>query len=196
MNIPKRRTENCVDVVYGIIEKELNIDPENIQFHVVQQIGKPRKATDANPWPMQIHDQHLYSKKPVEKIWKVWKRLHHVGLCRGYTTGAKSSYKSDVSSQIYLPSLKWSILNSHPHSLARSKQATIEAILDGTEKLKFSGTVQVHEHSLSKCHLEVKPFWQKKKAEMEKTCFPTVKSQQVKSKPIYNSFKKTENPLN
>ena len=36
----------------------------------------------------------------------------------------------------------------------------------------------------------------KKKAEMEKTHFPTVKSQQVKSTAIYNSFKETENPLN
>lgn len=104
--------------------------------------------------------------------------------------------KGKFTGQICLPSLKWSILNPHPHSLARSKQATTEAILDGTAKLKFSGTVQVHEHSLSKCHLEAKHFWQKKKAEMEKTHFPTVKSQQVKSTAIYNSFKETENPLN
>ena len=54
----------------------------------------------------------------------------------------------------------------------------------------------MHEHSLSKCHLEAKGFWQKKKAEMEKTRFPTNKSKQVKSKPIHDFFKKTENPLN
>ena len=75
----------------------------------------------------------------------------------------------------------------------QTKEATAEAILDGTAKLEFSATVQVH--SLSKCHLEAKRFCQKEKAEMEKTRFPTVKSQQVKSKPICNFFNKTENPL-
>ena len=47
-----RGDENCVDVVYDIIEKVLNIDPENIQFHAVHRIGKPREATDANPRPI------------------------------------------------------------------------------------------------------------------------------------------------
>ena len=104
--------------------------------------------------------------------------------------------KGKFTCQICLPYLKWAILNSHPHSAARSKQATTDAILDGTAKLEFSGTVQVHEHSLSQCHLEAKGFWQKKKSEMEKTRFPTNKSKQVKSKPIHDFFKKTENPLN
>ena len=35
MNIPERKDENCVDVLYDIIENDLNIDPENIQFHAV-----------------------------------------------------------------------------------------------------------------------------------------------------------------
>ena len=52
MNIPERRDENCVEVVYDIIEKELNIDRENIQFHAVHRIRKPREATDANPRPI------------------------------------------------------------------------------------------------------------------------------------------------
>ena len=52
MNIPERRDENCVVVVYDIMENELNIDPENIQFHPVHRIGKPREATDANPRPI------------------------------------------------------------------------------------------------------------------------------------------------
>ena len=104
--------------------------------------------------------------------------------------------KGNFACQICIPYLKWAILNSHPHSAARSKQATTDAILDGTAKLEFSGTVQVHEHSLSKCHLEAKRFWEKKNAEVEKTRFPTNKGQQMKSKSIYNFFKKTENPLN
>ena len=52
MNIPERRDENCVDVVYDIIENELNNDQENIQFHAVHRIGKPREVTDANPQPI------------------------------------------------------------------------------------------------------------------------------------------------
>ena len=55
--------------------------------------------------------------------------------------------KGKFTCQICLPYLKWAILNSHPHSAAKSKQATTDAILAGTAKLEFSGTVQVHEHS-------------------------------------------------
>ena len=49
MNIPERKDENCFDVIYDIIENELRIDPENILFHAVHGIGKPREAYDAKP---------------------------------------------------------------------------------------------------------------------------------------------------
>ena len=52
MNIPERKDENCADVVYDIIENELSIDPENILFHAVHRIGKPREADDAKPRPI------------------------------------------------------------------------------------------------------------------------------------------------
>ena len=55
MNIPERKDENCVEVVYDIIEKELNIDPENIQFHAVQKTersNRRKSTTDNRPIPV------------------------------------------------------------------------------------------------------------------------------------------------
>ena len=52
MNIPERKDENCFDVIYDIIENELRIDPENILFHAVHRIGKPREADDAKLRPI------------------------------------------------------------------------------------------------------------------------------------------------
>ena len=48
MNVPQLQNENCMDVVYDIIEKDLNIDMENIYFHVVHRVGKPRTKEDAS----------------------------------------------------------------------------------------------------------------------------------------------------
>ena len=90
--------------------------------------------------------------------------------------------------------LKWAIVHSHPHSAARSKQASTEAILDGRAKLEFSGMVQVQEHSSSKCHVEAKHFWQKENPEAEKST--TKKIQEKKTKFIPDDFRKPENPLN
>ena len=72
MNIPERRDENCVDVVYDIIENELNIDPENIQFHAVHRIGKPREATDANPRPIIAR---FLCREDRDNIYRVKNRL-------------------------------------------------------------------------------------------------------------------------
>ena len=46
MNIPEQSDENCVDTVYDIIE--LNIGAEEIQFHAVHRVGKPRSTVDAS----------------------------------------------------------------------------------------------------------------------------------------------------
>lgn len=48
MNIPEQSDENCVDTVYDIIENELNIGAEEIQFHAVHRVGKPRSTVDAS----------------------------------------------------------------------------------------------------------------------------------------------------
>jgi len=49
MNIPERKDEKFYDVIYDIIENELSIDSENILFHAVHRIRKPREADDAKP---------------------------------------------------------------------------------------------------------------------------------------------------
>ena len=73
--------------------------------------------------------------------------------------------KSTFSCEICIPYCRWSILNNKPYSSARSKQASVDAILAGTAKLMFSGMVQVHEHSVSKCHVEATKFWSKDKVQ-------------------------------
>ena len=55
MNIPERNQENCMDIIYYIIEHERNISAENIQFHAVHRVGKPRSTddqSDAYPRPI------------------------------------------------------------------------------------------------------------------------------------------------
>ena len=54
MGLPERRGENCTDVIYGVIENDLGIDPENIQFHAVQHVGKPREVEDSTPRPIIV----------------------------------------------------------------------------------------------------------------------------------------------
>ena len=46
MNIPESQNENCSDIVYDIIENDLNIDPEDIRFHAVHRVGKPHTRDD------------------------------------------------------------------------------------------------------------------------------------------------------
>jgi len=52
MNIPERRGANCTDVIHDVIENDLGIDPENIQFHAVHSVLKPREAEDSTPLPI------------------------------------------------------------------------------------------------------------------------------------------------
>ena len=39
MNVPERKDENCMDVVYAIIENDMNINVEDIHFHAVHRVG-------------------------------------------------------------------------------------------------------------------------------------------------------------
>ena len=58
MNIPEESYENCIDIIYDIIEKELNINTDNMQFQAVHRIGKARSAssddTRASPRPIIV----------------------------------------------------------------------------------------------------------------------------------------------
>ena len=55
MNIPESKNENCTDIVYDIIENDLNINPEEIRFHAVHRVGKPHARDDGTtPRPRPI----------------------------------------------------------------------------------------------------------------------------------------------
>ena len=72
MNIPERKDENCF-VIYDIIENELRIDPENILFHAVHRIGKPREADDAKPRP--IIARRFLCREDRDKVYRIKNRL-------------------------------------------------------------------------------------------------------------------------
>ena len=57
-------------------------------------------------------------------------------------------------------------------------------------KLKFSGLVQVHKRSFSKCHREGKRFWQKERKKEVEMHFSTRKEKTKKPKSIPDYFKK------
>ena len=58
MNIPEEPYENCIDIIYDIIENELNINTDNMQFQAVHRVGKARSAssddTRASPRPIIV----------------------------------------------------------------------------------------------------------------------------------------------
>ena len=124
------------------------------------------------------------------------------GECNSFTfTGDVFSQFSQVekslfSCEICIPHCKWAILNNHPYPSTRSKQASIDAVLADTAKLVFSGVVQMHEHSLSKCHVEAASFWSKERVPVATVCPPVRKDEGRKEKRIYDYFGKATDPLN
>lgn len=48
MNVPEQEGENCVNFIYDIIENELNIDVENLQFHAIHRVGKRRSSDETS----------------------------------------------------------------------------------------------------------------------------------------------------
>ena len=58
MNVPEQEGENCANIIYDIIEKELNMDVENLQFHAIHRVGKRRSSDEtskAYPRPVIAH---------------------------------------------------------------------------------------------------------------------------------------------
>ena len=54
INIPENRSENCQDIIYGVIEKDLKINVEEIRFHAVHRVGKPHNNGATPPPPRPI----------------------------------------------------------------------------------------------------------------------------------------------
>ena len=130
-----------------------------------------------------------------------------VGSLAGEVTGI--SVKGDIFPQfihvtkgnfkcaICIPYLRSAITNNQPHSVARSRKATTEAILKGTAELEFSGLVQVQEHSSSKCHGEACQFWKRDKEPTTKPVSKTAKKEVCKTRKTMDDYLvKPANPLN
>lgn len=92
--------------------------------------------------------------------------------------------------------LEMAILHNHPHSVARSRKATTQTILEGTAELEFSGLVQVQEHSVSKGHMEACSFWKDREIEKCTEKPSSKKGEEKKRKTIDQYFGKPSNPLN
>ena len=54
MNVPERNDENCMDVVYDIIEKDVDINVEDIHFLAVHRVRKPRSEDASKSFPRPI----------------------------------------------------------------------------------------------------------------------------------------------
>ncbi|KAL9977298.1 hypothetical protein ACROYT_G014688 [Oculina patagonica] len=69
--------------------------------------------------------------------------------------------KSNYHCEICIPFQRWATTNGVKHSALKSKQLTIDDIINDTAILNFSGVVQVHEHSNSKSHQEAIDFFKR-----------------------------------
>ena len=168
-----------------------------------------------DPSNFSVERQHIHSLSASTSIYKDARIRAFVsacfppikvgsfpGECNGFTfTGDvfpqfSQVDKSYFSCEICIPYCKWAILNNHPYSSTRSKQASVDAVLAGTAKLVFSGVVQMHEHSLSKCHVEAASFWSKERVPVATVSPPVGKDEGRKEKRIYDYFGKAGDPLN
>ena len=76
--------------------------------------------------------------------------------------------KSDYHCEVCIPFQRWAKTNCVKHSALKSKQVTIDDIINDTAILIFSGVVQAHEHFNSKTHQEAIEFF--KRDLTEKVC--------------------------
>ena len=168
-----------------------------------------------DPSDFSVERQHIHSLSASTSIYKDARIRAFVsacfppikvgsfpGECNGFTfTGDVFPQFSQVGNsyfncEICIPYCKWAILNNHPYPSTRSKQASVDAILAGTAKLVFSGVVQMHEHSLSKCHVEAASFWSKERVPVATVRPPVRKVEGKKEKRISDYFAKVSDPLN
>ena len=74
MNVPERNDENCMDVVYDIIENDMNINVEDIHFHAVHRVGKPRSEDASKSFPRPIIARFL-SRENRDAVFRARNRL-------------------------------------------------------------------------------------------------------------------------
>ena len=74
MNVPECKDENCIDVVYDMIENEMNINVEDIHFHAVHRVGKPRSEDASKSIPRPIIARFL-SREDRDTVFRARNRL-------------------------------------------------------------------------------------------------------------------------
>ena len=74
MNVPKCKDENCMDVVYDMIENDMNINVEDIHFHAVHRVGKPRSEDASKSTPRPIIARFL-SREDRDTVFRARNRL-------------------------------------------------------------------------------------------------------------------------
>ena len=75
-NIPEQEHENCTGTVYDIVENGLNINTQDIYFHAVHRVGKPRSPEDAHHHPRPIIARFL-CREDRDRVLKAKGRLRH-----------------------------------------------------------------------------------------------------------------------
>ena len=74
--VSEQEDKNCTDIVYDIIENDMNINTENIYFHAVHRVGKPRSSEDANEHPRPIIARFL-CREDRDTVLKTKGRFRH-----------------------------------------------------------------------------------------------------------------------
>ena len=54
MNIPESQGENCQDIIYDVLEKDLKLNVEETRFHAIHHVGKPQISGATPPRPRPI----------------------------------------------------------------------------------------------------------------------------------------------
>ena len=97
MNVPECNDENCMDVVYDIIENDMNINVEDIHFYAVHRVRKPG-SEDATSFPRPIIARFL-SREDRDAVFRARNRLKESSrakdlyIMQDYTKGIQQERK-------------------------------------------------------------------------------------------------------
>ena len=82
MNIPERENENCMDIVYDIIENDLYSNPEDIRCHAVHRVGKPPTRVDSTTRRLRPIIARFVIREDNEAVFSVKNKLKSSGRYR------------------------------------------------------------------------------------------------------------------
>ena len=75
INVPERNNEeNFMDVVYDIIENDMNTNVEDIHFHAVHRVGKPRSEDTSKSFPRPVVAS-VHNREDTDTVFRARNRL-------------------------------------------------------------------------------------------------------------------------